>query len=104
MFQMIEPTNNLRMVPINRLKVKAPKEITRPMLEALTVVLKQAREEKGISQAEVARRSGLHRTYVCEVERGTRNPSLQSVIHIAAALDVQVSDLVRRAEQLIRGE
>jgi transcriptional regulator with XRE-family HTH domain len=80
------------------------KEIARPLLSALSAVLKMAREERGMSQMEVARRSGLHRTYVCEVERGTRKPSLHSVIQIAAALDVPVSDLVKRAEQNMRGE
>jgi DNA-binding XRE family transcriptional regulator len=90
--------------PITGTRVRMTKEIARPMLSALSAVLKMAREERGLSQMEVARRSGLHRTYVCEVERGTRNPSLQSVIQIAAALDVTVSDLITRAEHLMRGE
>jgi DNA-binding XRE family transcriptional regulator len=105
MYQMIEQTEELVTTPpITGTRVRMTKEIVRPMLSALSAVLKMAREEQGLSQMEVARRSGLHRTYVCEVERGTRNPSLQSVIQIAAALDVTVSELIQRAETIMRGD
>lgn len=103
MFQMSATINTLSTTPITGKRVRMSKEIARPMLTALSAVLKMAREERGISQMEVAKRSGLHRTYVCEVERGTRNPSLQSVIQIATALEVTVSELIQRAETIMQG-
>lgn len=46
-----------------------------------------------ISQEELAIRSGLHRTYLSDVERGARNPSIKSIERIAHALDVPVVTL-----------
>lgn len=42
----------------------------------------------------------LDRTYVSGIERGERNPSLANILMLAAALDVNVSQLALRAEQL----
>jgi len=52
------------------------------------------RERLGIPQEELARRAGLHRTYVGGVERGERNLGLLNVIRIARALGVPVTDLL----------
>ena len=51
------------------------------------------RNRLGISQEELAGRANLHRTYVCGVERGARNVSLQTVHKIARGLEVSVSAL-----------
>lgn len=53
------------------------------------------RREQGISQEELAFRSGLHRTYISGVERGVRNPTIAVLDEIAAALSVDISDIVR---------
>jgi CheY-like chemotaxis protein len=45
----------------------------------------------------LAERAGLHRTYISDVERGVRNPSLESIEKLAAALDLSVSHLFHRA-------
>jgi transcriptional regulator with XRE-family HTH domain len=55
--------------------------------------IKHQRSELGISQDELARRSGLQRTYISDLERGTRNPSVGSIQKIAHALQVPVSKL-----------
>lgn len=47
----------------------------------------------GISQEELAERAGLHRTYVCDIERGARNVSLKSIEKLAKALEVPLSTL-----------
>jgi transcriptional regulator with XRE-family HTH domain len=43
----------------------------------------------GISQEELAFRSGLHRTYVSGVERGIRNPTVVIIKRLASALGVE---------------
>ncbi len=56
--------------------------------------LRAVRTEKGISQEELAQRSGLHRTYVSSVERGERNISLINIAKLANALGVRPSELM----------
>jgi CheY-like chemotaxis protein/DNA-binding XRE family transcriptional regulator len=46
-----------------------------------------------ISQEELAGRAGLHRTYVCDVERGARNVSLGSIEKLARALEISTATL-----------
>jgi CheY-like chemotaxis protein len=46
-----------------------------------------------ISQEELAGRAGLHRTYVCDVERGARNLSLESIEKLARALEISTATL-----------
>lgn len=56
--------------------------------------IKRLREAQGISQEELADRSGLHRTYVSQVERGVKNATIASLDRIATGLKVPLTDLV----------
>lgn len=62
--------------------------------------VKTWRSRLGISQEELAERAGLHRTYVCDVERGARNVSLESIEKLARALEVSVPSLLSYANDL----
>lgn len=53
------------------------------------------RELKGWSQEELAERADVHRTYVSQVERGLRNPTIVIVERLAKALKMTASDLLR---------
>lgn len=57
--------------------------------------VKQLREKKGWSQEELARRVGLHRTYIGSIERSERNISLINIEKIAKAFKVNISDLLK---------
>ena len=59
--------------------------------------IKRTRSTLGISQEELAARAGLHRTYVSDVERGVRNPSLDSVQKLAGALELSLPMLFEKA-------
>lgn len=59
--------------------------------------IKSKRSELGISQEELADRSGLHRTYISDVERGARNLSLESIDKLARALELSIAGLFERA-------
>jgi transcriptional regulator with XRE-family HTH domain len=63
----------------------------------LGMAIKARRASLGISQEELAHRAGLHRTYVSDVERGTRNPSIEIVAKLASALELSVPALFERA-------
>lgn len=71
--------------------VKNPKEI-------LASNIHRIRMEAGLSQEELAFRSGLHRTYISSVERGQRNVSLENIFLIAGALGVPASYLLINAD------
>ena len=53
--------------------------------------LVEARLEKNISQAELARLMGTQRSNICRFENGAQNPSLDMILRIADALDKKVS-------------
>jgi transcriptional regulator with XRE-family HTH domain len=55
--------------------------------------LRAARVEKGWSQDVLAERTASDRTYVSDLERGLRNPSLKVVARFAYALGVKIGDL-----------
>jgi transcriptional regulator with XRE-family HTH domain len=54
------------------------------------------RRQRGLSQEELAHQAEVHQTYLSGVERGRRNPSLLVLARIAAALQVDLEDLMRR--------
>lgn len=66
--------------------------------------LKLLRTEKGISQEKLAELSGLHRTYISDIERGERNVSLVNIVRIAEGLEVEIAELFKEIEQLKRSE
>jgi ribosome-binding protein aMBF1 (putative translation factor) len=57
--------------------------------------LRQIRQNKGLSQEELADVAGLHRTYVGSVERGERNISIDNMERLAKALEVDITDLLK---------
>lgn len=59
--------------------------------------LRRRRIERGLSQEALAALAGLHRTYVGSVERAERNISIDNMERLAAALGVEVRDLLREA-------
>ena len=56
--------------------------------------LRQLRQEKGWSQEAFADEAGLHRTYISDLERGARNPTITVVEKLASALDVPPGQLL----------
>ncbi|HWD92081.1 MAG TPA: response regulator [Verrucomicrobiae bacterium] len=67
--------------------------VHRDVRKQFGLAIKTWRGRSGLSQEELAWRAGLHRTYVADIERGARNPSLQSIQKLAAALRLSFSTL-----------
>lgn len=63
-------------------------------------VIKKHRERVGISQEDLATYSGLNRTFIGEVERGETNPSFETLLKIAATLQVELSAMVADYERI----
>jgi transcriptional regulator with XRE-family HTH domain len=57
--------------------------------------IRKLRKAQEWSQERLAESSGMHWTYIGQVERGERNLTLQSIQAIAKALNLKISELFR---------
>ncbi|MBS4008227.1 MAG: helix-turn-helix transcriptional regulator [Clostridium sp.] len=64
------------------------------------VVLKKLRTDKGVSQEDFALNIGLHRTYISQLERGLKSPSLRTIEKICSELEISPSLLMQMIESL----
>jgi len=71
-----------------------------PRVRGLGTALRQRREECGLTQAQLAERAELHCTYVSHLENARRYPGWQVLCALSTALEIRVSLLIRRAEDL----
>jgi len=46
-------------------------------------------------------RAGYHRTYIGQLERGEKSPSLRTLFNVSATLGISPSVLIRRVERLV---
>ena len=53
------------------------------------------RRRQGLTQEQLAERSGLSQQYLSDLERGKRNPTIVSLYELAQALGVPYLDLLR---------
>jgi transcriptional regulator with XRE-family HTH domain len=60
----------------------------------LAANLRKLRQEKGMSQEAFADHAGIHRTYVSDLERAARNPTITVVEKLAKALGVSAGALL----------
>ena len=66
--------------------------------ERFGFAIKVRREELQLTQEELADRAGIHRTYLSDVERGSRNLSLINIERLAVALTLRISELFQLVE------
>jgi transcriptional regulator with XRE-family HTH domain len=66
--------------------------------ERFGFAVKTRREELGMTQEDLADKAGIHRTYLSDVERGSRNLSLINVERVAHALSLSLPELFQRVE------
>lgn len=65
-----------------------------PTLTELAKKVRLRRHELNLTQEELAERANFHVNYVGGIERGLRNPSFESIIALAKALDISPKDLM----------
>lgn len=56
--------------------------------------MKQAREEKGLTQAQIAEKLGINVNYYARIERGEKIPSFEVLQSIAKILKLKSSDIL----------
>ena len=66
------------------------------VVQLLGANVRYHRKLKGMSQEQLALEAGMERSYVSDLERGTRNPSVRALARLADALDVEPKSLLER--------
>jgi transcriptional regulator with XRE-family HTH domain len=61
--------------------------------------LRDERIRQGISMNRLAKKSGLSQSMMSLLERGLRNPTLDTLLRITNALNVDLSNLIKRASK-----
>jgi transcriptional regulator with XRE-family HTH domain len=70
----------------------------------LGLEIQRRRTEKGWSQEYLAEITGLHRTYISQLERGLKSPSVRVLSHITQALDITMSQFLEAVEEAISAD
>ncbi|MEH6789738.1 helix-turn-helix domain-containing protein [Parasphingorhabdus sp.] len=65
------------------------------VVKLLGMNVRHHRKQKGITQEELAVAAGMERSYVSDLERGTRNPSVAALGRLAVALEVEPAALLQ---------
>ena len=63
----------------------------------LARILRDAREQRGLSMSHVAERAGLSQQMISYVERGMRVPTVDSLIRISVALDIDAAEVLAQS-------
>jgi transcriptional regulator with XRE-family HTH domain len=61
--------------------------------------VRNRREELGLTQEDLAEKARIHRTYLSDIERGSRNVSLINIERVAAGLSLKISEVFQRIER-----
>ena len=86
---------------------QAPPDKSGAPLEVIAASLRRERQRAGLSLTEVARRAGIAKSTLSQLESGTGNPSLETLWAICVALDAPFSRLLdppRPPIQVIRAD
>lgn len=70
------------------------------VVQLLGANVRRYRKLAGMSQEELSLESGMKRSYVSDLERGTRNPSVRALGRLADALGVPAAVLLSPANEV----
>ena len=67
--------------------------------QAFGNALQRLRKKDDLSQEELAFRVGIHRTYISQLERGLKSPSLRTIGKICDELKLSLSQFMQEVEK-----
>jgi XRE family transcriptional regulator of biofilm formation len=73
------------------------KDIPRAVSLEIARLLRNERTRQGLSMTEVANRAGLSQQMVSYVERGMRNPTVDTLLRITPVLNIDLWKLIKKA-------
>jgi transcriptional regulator with XRE-family HTH domain len=62
------------------------------------IILQNERKKKKLSQEKLAEMADLHRTYISDLERGVRNPTITTIFTLCKALNTTPTGLLKGFE------
>lgn len=65
------------------------------------IALRELRKAAEVTQEELAFKSGYHPTYIGQLERGKKSPSLRTIMKFSEVLGTSGSSIIRRVEELL---
>ncbi|MGI4738429.1 MAG: helix-turn-helix domain-containing protein [Janthinobacterium lividum] len=71
-------------------------------IKAFGLVVRQMRKAQGLSQEALADEAHLDRTFISQLETGSKQATLTTIFRLAAALRIEASDLLRLVEDHLR--
>ena len=81
-----------------------PKALSRAYLANFGERVRTLRERRGVTLKQLAQISGLSDRYIIQVEQGAANPSLESVLRLALALQTSITHLLPEAVKTASAE
>lgn len=63
-------------------------------IEQTAASLKRARQAKGLTQSEVAKKAGISENHYAQIERAEKNPTVSTFKSIISALGVSSADIL----------
>lgn len=79
------------------------KELRAAACAEVVRILRAERTSRGVSMNELARRTGLRQPTISILESGQPNPKLDSLLRIAAALELDLGDVISKAVRSVSG-
>ena len=68
------------------------------ILQCLSFQLIKYRKLSGLSQEKLAELADIHRTYISQIERGLKSPTLETIFSICSALKIKPSQFIKDIE------
>lgn len=91
-----------RTPPITPRREKASPASSSPLVD-LGIAMKALRREADLTQKQLGERTGLHETYISQIENGAGNPTWTTLSRLCKGLGVPRWVLVKRVDELGRG-
>ena len=70
-----------------------------PLNKSFASVLKKLRIQNGLSQEGLAFKANLHRTYISQLERGLKSPTLNTISILAHVLGISLTQFVKSIQE-----
>ena len=83
---------------------KIPEIVASSLASKLGIIVRDLRNESGLSQERYAAKCGLHRTYIGSIERGEKTVTIETASKLAQAFGISLSQLLERLETQKNGD